>query len=342
VPFGVGIVDENPWAPLLLGVSIAIAFLLTRCAFDGLFLAIWGFPAGSNPLWRSSIWWPEVVNATLLGYVPAALATARRGIDRDLDSLKPRLLSDKAEAGDIRGTATRPIGLAGRAFILCAFLSTVALLFVDPSVSGAAPSITNPTFMWPLIRIPIFIGFVCILIVSDLKATRAYLHLGRNLVDVELLDVQSLSPFARRGLRSSLMWMIFLIIFSLFWLGEGTAARQNPLVFVVLLTMAIVAFVVPLVGVHNNIRSVKHLELERLRGKIRVERAVVVDELADEERASPRLANLIAYYHLVERVREWPIDAANLLRFFVYLFVGLGSWLGGAVVERLLDNTLGG
>jgi hypothetical protein len=54
------------------------------------------------------------------------------------------------------------------------------------------------------------------------------------------------------------------------------------------------------------------------------------------------LANLIAYHQLIARVREWPIDFANLLRFFLYLFIGLGSWLGGAIVERLLDSTLGG
>ena len=29
----------------------------------------------------------------------------------------------------------------------------------------------------------------------------------------------------------------------------------------------------------------------------------------------------------------------DLLRFFMYLLIGLGSWLGGAVVERLLDTT---
>ena len=106
--------------------------------------------------------------------------------------------------------------------------------------------------------------------------------------------------------------------------------------------MATVAFVVPLVGVHHRILTVKRLELDRLRGEIRVERAGVTDRLPDENPASPRLANLIAYYQLIDQTREWPIDAANVLRFFMYLLIGLGSWLGGAVVERLLDRTLSG
>jgi hypothetical protein len=196
--------------------------------------------------------------------------------------------------------------------------------------------------MWPLLHTPVFIWLVFMLFVSDLKATRTYLNVGRNLIEVDLLDIQSLSPFARRGLRSALTWIVFSMIFSLFWVGDETAARANGLLFVTVLAMAIGAFVVPLSGVHNNIVSVKRLELGRLRDQIRDVRGAVVDTSSDGDPASPRLANLIAYHQLIDGAREWPIDAANLLRFFMYLIIGLGSWLGGAVVERLLDRTLGG
>ena len=106
--------------------------------------------------------------------------------------------------------------------------------------------------------------------------------------------------------------------------------------------MASAAFVVPLLGVHSRIQSVKRSELDRLRDEILAERAVVLNETSNADQQSPRLANLIAYYQLIERAREWPVDAANLLRFFLYLLIGLGSWLGGAVVELLLSRSLGG
>ena len=35
-------------------------------------------------------------------------------------------------------------------------------------------------------------------------------------------------------------------------------------------------------------------------------------------------------------MREWPFDVPTLLRFLVLALVAAGSWLGGAVVERLL------
>ncbi|MCZ6658186.1 MAG: hypothetical protein O7C67_12885 [Gammaproteobacteria bacterium] len=335
------LVDKGVWAPFWLGLSIAIGYLLIRCAFDGFFLATWGFPQGFDPLWRSAQWWTELVNATLLGYVPAVLVIAHRGIDRDLSQLRRWLPQNDAEVADIRAAAIHPTGLAGRAFKLSGLVGGFVLVFVDPSLSlGAERSPTNPAFMWPLLRIPVMAWLFFTLIASDLNATRTYLRVGRNLIEVDLLDVQSLSPFARRGLRSALTWVLFSVIFSLFWLGEDTASRQNPLLLAVVLAMATAAFVVPLVGVHTNIRSVKRLELDRLRDEIRIERAAVTNKLSDEN-VSPRLANLIAYYQLIDQVREWPIDAVNLLKFFMYLLIGLGSWLGGAVVERLLDRTLG-
>jgi hypothetical protein len=164
--------------------------------------------------------------------------------------------------------------------------------------------------------------------------------MGRDLIKVDLLDLKSLSPFARRGLRSALTWVVFSIIFSLFWVGDA-AAIGNLTLFVTVIAMATGAFVVPLWGVHDNILSAKSSELDRLRDEIRVERARFIDQASDDDGSSARLANLIAYHQLIDGTREWPIDAANLLRFFMYLIIGLGSWLGGAIVERLLDRTLG-
>ena len=334
--------NSGAWTPLWLGLSVAFIYLLLHCAIDGLFLAIWGFPEGLEPLWRDPIRWSDLVNATLLGYIPAVLLIAHRGIDRDLGQLRPWLPQDGNHFDDIRTSAIRPAGFAGRAFKFSGLLLGVAAVFIDPSISlGSERSLTNPVFMWALLQTPLFIWLVFSLIVADLNATRTYLHVGRNLVEVDLLDIYTLAPFARRGLRSSLTWMIFLMIFSLFWVAES-AAMGNPLLFGTVLAMATAAFVVPLIGVHQNILTEKQSALDRLREEIRVERGPGIEDLSDKSSTSPRLANLIAYYQLIDGAREWPVNAANLLRFFMYLLIGLGSWLGGAVVERLLDSTLGG
>ena len=37
---------------------------------------------------------------------------------------------------------------------------------------------------------------------------------------------------------------------------------------------------------------------------------------------------------------DWPFDAPTLARFAVLLALATGSWLGGAVMERLLGSIL--
>ena len=163
---------------------------------------------------------------------------------------------------------------------------------------------------------------------------RSGMALGRAKVKVDLLDIRSLAPLARRGQRSALAWVLFPMIFSLFWLGD-TASQSNPQLLIYVLSMATFAFVGPLVALRQNIVAEKRVELDALRQQIRD-----VRDQPDAGLDSPQLANTVAYYLLIERTREWPIDAANLLKFIGYLLLGLGSWLGGAVVERVLDTAL--
>ena len=53
-----------------------------------------------------------------------------------------------------------------------------------------------------------------------------------------------------------------------------------------------------------------------------------------------RVADLVAHEGRIQAVREWPFDAPSLMRFSLYLGVGAGSWLGAALVERLLSAAL--
>ena len=39
------------------------------------------------PLCQTAVWWPELVNGVLLGYIPAVILIAHRGIDRDFSQL---------------------------------------------------------------------------------------------------------------------------------------------------------------------------------------------------------------------------------------------------------------
>jgi hypothetical protein len=318
-----------------IGLAIAVGYLLLHVAFDAVFITIWGFPLGELPLWRSDQWWTDFVNAALIGYLPAAQAMARRDVARDLAKMRPRLRCNDAEFNELSDAATGPGGPIARALSLSGLVLGAGLSFFDPSIAYRANvSPSDPWFIWTLGRMILMLWLVSRFGVYDFNLTRLYRSLGRYSIRIDLLDIRSLAPFAKRGQRSALTWVIFSSIMSLFWLGDS-AAQANLPGLVLILSMAAFAFIGPLAGLSQGIRVAKHAELERLRDQIRAARAET-----DTAVASPRLANLTGYYQLIDSASEWPIDAANLLKFIGYLLLGLGSWLGGAVVERILDSAI--
>ena len=104
--------------------------------------------------------------------------------------------------------------------------------------------------------------------------------------------------------------------------------------------MAAAAFILPVRGLRRQIRARKAEELARLQEEIRLDRDLVAQRGADSGDAGARLPALLAFKHEIESVREWPFDAPTLTRFFLYVAIPLGSWVGGALVERLLGAAL--
>lgn len=102
--------------------------------------------------------------------------------------------------------------------------------------------------------------------------------------------------------------------------------------------LASVCLALPIVGVRRAIAAAKTHELAWCNREIRRRRDALERRDGGE---GAGLADLVAYKDHVAGVREWLLDAPTLARFGLYLALPLGSWLGGAVVERLVDAVLG-
>ena len=96
------------------------------------------------------------------------------------------------------------------------------------------------------------------------------------------------------------------------------------------------AFVLPVRGLHRRIRAAKQAELEQVRGALARAREELLKETGAIAEAA-RMPGLLGYEQRIASVPEWPLDAAQIARFGFIVLIGLGSWLGGAVVEHLLD-----
>jgi len=164
-----------------------------------------------------------------------------------------------------------------------------------------------------------------------------YSWLSRRHANVSLLDPEPLRLFAARGLRLALFWFVGSGIALLLVVGS----QAQAVVFAgIALTTAIgfASLVLPSLGIHQHMREAKAAELARVRGEIETR----LDSLrAGGSQAATELPALIAWEARVSQVGEWPLGGGVWIRFGLLVLIPLGSWLGGALVERIVDATLG-
>ncbi len=331
------IIGRGRLAPVgvVLAVALLYAALFLLCNGSAGTLYNWRLPDGSWDLRRLT---SEMVNGLMIGHFLASYAVVRRGALADLVALRPVLDCPEAVHRDVeRRIRTPGLGL-NLAALLAGALAALVIIF-DPAVWGGAPMprFPEPLLLWALFRnfamgwTGFRLGF------ADISMTAGFGRLGAH-ARIDLLDGRPLDPFVRKGQRSVVVWIIFSSLLAVFWLA-GTAASLNLLVLLFVLGMATAALLAPLSGVHRRIVATKQEELRRLNDAIRREREGLLGDADAPE--TPRLANLIAYRQLVESVHEWPLTAPALLRFGLFLLIGLGSWLGAALVERALESALG-
>jgi hypothetical protein len=174
---------------------------------------------------------------------------------------------------------------------------------------------------------------------------RLYSEIGEQHMEVDLLDLGPVSYLTRHGLRIVLfltgLTAVALIFPTLFLLSVSRAFTVEMMVtWFCSLAVAIAAFVLPVRGLRRQIRARKAEELSSLRDKIRRNRELADGSGTESAEAGARLPGLLAFEKRIESVREWPFDAPTLTRFFLYVAIPLGSWVGGALVERLLGAAL--
>jgi len=142
------------------------------------------------------------------------------------------------------------------------------------------------------------------------------------------------APFARRGLRNAFVWIGGSSIASIIFVNLGFS-WMTGLVLAATLLLGTQAFLSPVRGLHRRIRAAKEAELQRVRAAIQQTRGSLLDPSVRD--AASRMPGLLAYEHRIESVQEWPLDAPQIARFSLMIAVGLGSWLGGAVVGHVVD-----
>jgi len=328
-----------------LALSPRWTFVVVALAWLSILVLYHAFALGLEAI-RSvdpEIAWFEGVHILLIAYAPAALAYGLRGARLDLHALRPTLrLSDAQFRDRMRALGTFNGAHLASLTVLLVVASQVPL-FVGPSPSSSwpegRPPLGDPRMTWILLRSAVVAVLSAQLVYAEVTVARRFSEIGASWTAVDLLDLSPLAPFARHGLRSVLIWTGLTILTSLLFLVSWAQASAR-VALVLILVVATAVLILPVRGVHRRVREEKRAELERVRAELRAERDAELAAHAGGGGAGARLANLIAYEQRIESARSWPFDPGTLLRFGLYVTLGVGSWLGGAVVERLLGLLL--
>lgn len=331
-------------SPLLVGLALAVGVTalshLLRLAFE---------TSGAAPLpggrpgaafYADPYFWLDALNAVLLAYIPTALFYLRRGRLADLRSLRPALACDDRELARLveQLLCVPPLRLAASGAGGAALLGAMPLL--DPGFwgGGPRPPLDDP-LLWTLVVRSGLTGWLSgHAVVSEFQVTTALARIGARHVRVDLLDLGPLAAFARASQRGALAWVLVSSLVSLFWLGPAVGASNVAIVTAILLLVS-VSFFVSIQGVHRSIAAAKRQTLEALEARIRPRARELL--AGGGSAGGERLADLIAYHDFVQRVREWPLGTPVLLRGALIAALALGSWLGGALAERILERALG-
>lgn len=171
--------------------------------------------------------------------------------------------------------------------------------------------------------------FMFLLIWSALEVSRT----ARRVYSIDLLDTALVEPYAQHGVRCSLLTVVGLSISSNLWLDPNSPALATVTTLIMLVSATAIALFLPTWGIHKRLKTLKQKELKEVRSAI-TERRNPHDRSAED--ALQLRADLALERRLTD-VSEWPFDAGSYARVILYIFLGLGSWIGAALVERLLE-----
>ena len=277
----------------------------------------------------------HAVIALLIGYMLTHQLRARSELQRDLGALRP-LLSEGAKVSteEIFSSVAR---LPETIVTLIGGLFGVAIIPLFRGDAGFLPDQAGGEFdvVWSAAA-----NFALFAIMARLAYTG--LSVGAQLdervtrkIRIDLLDPGPLAPYARRGLRSAMYWLLGSSIASLLFLRFGFLWAH---VFILIGTISVGVFAMlqSLKGVHGRLEEEKRRELAVLRTAIRSARGQVLGEGPGAADAAVRLPGLLAMEARIEGVNTWPFDISTFLRFSALGVLAVGSWLGGAIIERLL------
>jgi len=287
----------------------------------------------------------EIAMAILLGvflfYVIAAIAAHEERTQKTVEALRSLTeLPEQELTFRVEKLGKFPLWrmllVCGIGFVM-GMAAPLAEYLIVGDYSAYIPSLWGPEVYVHRIMGPLLGVAVSILIHAIVSDSTQFWSLARRLQSVELTDLGRYAPFTDQGLTNAVIIMGFVSMFAFL----GFVDRYVFLVSTVMLYgcgAALLGLLLPVWALRGRIKAEKEKEASWCRARIPAAKVALA---AGKPGAAQELAGLITYLRDIEEVNTWPVAPGGITRFGLFLLIPLGSWAGGAIVERLVDSAIG-
>jgi hypothetical protein len=343
-PTRAGEVAETPPQPRLALAALAARPLLWPALLLGAlglgYAGVTGLAALAEPRapspWVDPRWFSfEIHQLALIAISLAGVGYGVRGALRALAELEAsgRVSAEEARAlaAEVLAANRRELAAVGAgALVFC-----VALSFYPPVwTSGVTPPFFSPWRLWFILRLATTLAVALTWALTLLRlGTRLAAAAARAPLD--LLDARAFDPLVRAAGTNLALWVAYLALLG--FILVFPSPLELSLLFLALAGLISAAvFVRPLLLIHRVLVATRAREVESAHAAVRRARG------AGGAPAPPgALADALAWEARVAGTRTWPVDAGGLARLGLYAAIGLASWVGAALVERVLGALLG-
>jgi hypothetical protein len=256
------------------------------------------------------------------------------------DSLKPVLDLDETELAAIHDSL---VGVSAKSQmqtlaigILAGFGHDYLLLRSDLGMMEAVQSLDGRNITFLLITIFIWVLLTAVIFFLR-NSVRVFARLAKDHVRVDLLNGASLRAFSRVAVYSTLILMGALAGFPLLMLETDTNYVTVVPGFLTIFLSMLFIFLVPLLPIRKRIKNAKAHELESIQKRIN-QLTQGGDNLVENKETLSQLQPLLDYRREIQHVAEWPFDSPALFRLLFYIFIPPLTWVGAALIERLVDT----